>query len=126
MPKHVSPFAGLVTSLPLGQHSWIFGPYQVVVLVQDNPGKTVTVVVGLVNLREIREGIMHILSQFLWGYCARGEMCKLWSQNVVRGESLNPIMTGHRTGKIQSPEYALTYSWLTYTLVYLSTRIHLE
>ena len=58
--KRVSPLTRRVTSLPLGQHSRIVGPFQVIVSFGDNLCKTLTVVVGLVNLKKDRVGIVYL------------------------------------------------------------------
>ena len=92
--KCFSPCPGLVTSLPLGEHGWIVGPYVIVVSAQDNSFKMATVVVVLVNLKEIREGIIHIPSQVLRLHCVPGDVCELWLHDIVQGESLYPIMSG--------------------------------
>ena len=91
--KHVGLGPRFITGLPLGQQGWTLGPYVIVVSIQDNSHIMATVKIGLIILKEIGVGIMHIPPQVLWIHHVPGEMCKLWAYNIVHGESLNAIMT---------------------------------
>ena len=79
--KCVSPFTGLVTRLPLGQGGWIFGPDNVFVSFGDNVGKTLTVVVGLVNLNEIREALYTMRLRFFSCMVLQG-MCSSFGRTM--------------------------------------------
>ena len=100
MMKPISPCLGFVTGLPLCQHGQIVGPYVIVVSVRDNSHKAMTAKVGLINLKEIGEGIMHIHSQVLWVHHVPGVMCEHWSHKVVQDKSLKPITAGQVRFKI--------------------------
>ncbi len=54
---------------------------------------------------------MNISSQVLWIHHVPGVMCKLWSCNVIQGESLNPLMTGRVRFKITNMLWH-TCGWL--------------
>ena len=59
-----------------------------------------TVVVGLVNFKDIREGVVNIPSQVLQlQHFPRG-VCELWLHDCVQGEILNTIMCGQVRFKI--------------------------
>ncbi len=102
IPKCIGPCPGFVTGLPLGKHCRILGPYSIVVSVRDNSSKSWTVKVSLVNLEEIRNGIIHIPSQVLQAHCVPGEISKSWSHDVVQVETLYSIMGGQVRFKIMN------------------------
>ncbi len=72
----------------------------VVVSVGDNSCKIKSIEVCLFDLKEIRRCIKHIPSQVLWAHHVLGEVCKLWSHDIVQGETLYPIMSGQVILKI--------------------------
>ena len=72
----------------------------IVVLVRDNSCEMVTVKVSLIDLKEIRECIVHIALQVLQTHCVPGEACEFWSHDIVHRETLYPIMCGQVRLKI--------------------------